>query len=75
MTSTPKPDIVQMFDKYIDREYYKVTSGFFGNYETLIRTDSFYNSTVLEIECKNLPHKVIINGEEYKLVKNNLITI
>ncbi len=66
-----KPDIVQMFDRYVDREYYKITSSFWGTFHTKVRADRLKNSTELMIECKELPDCVMVNGKEYTLVEAN----
>ena len=64
-----KPDIVQMFDCYEDRTYYKVTTGFLGYYKESMRVDTVNNSVELHIKSKTMPDKVIFNEEEYKLIK------
>lgn len=69
LSKKAKPMIVQMFDKYVDREYSKVTPGFFFNSEVVVRADRINDWVVLEIFCENLPDKTFVNGEEYKLVK------
>lgn len=66
-TKLEKPPIVQQFDKYIDREYYKITPGFFCSSEKKIRTDSFKDINILQIEIDQMPDKVYVNGVEYKL--------
>ena len=67
--NTIKPDIVQMFDCYEDRIYYKVLSGFLGAYKEQIRVDRLHNWVELHIKSKTMPDKVIFNEEEYKLIK------
>jgi len=66
-----KPEIVQMFDKYVDREYYKINKSFFHSSETLVRTDRLSDSTVLRMNMENLPDEIYVNGELYKLTKEN----
>lgn len=64
-----KPDMVQMFDMYIDRQYYKVNPGFFGTYKSIVRVDRIKEWRKLVIDCKELPDEIIVNGEECKLVR------
>lgn len=70
-TKTNKPDIIQSFDKYIDREYYKIVKGFFTTSDVKVRADRIKEWKEWRIECDTLPDKVIINGEEYKLIKQD----
>lgn len=70
-TQLNKPEVVQMFDRYVDREYYKVYPGFFSTYNKKVRTDRLENETELRISCNELPDKVYVNGEPYKLIKDN----
>jgi hypothetical protein len=70
--SRGQPPIFQMFDRYVDREYFKVTPGFFGTSSTKIRTDRLENETTLNIKCHQLPEKVYVNGELYQLTKINI---
>lgn len=62
-----KPDIVQSFDWYKDREYYKVSNGFLFTSNIQVRSDRLDNWNEWNIQCKKLPDKIIVNGEEYKL--------
>lgn len=68
-TNLQKPKMVQCFDKYKDREYYKITPGFFGEIEILLRTDSVKNYTEVRIQCEDIPERVVVNGQLYKLKK------
>ncbi len=61
-----KPDIVQSFDFYEDRVYYKIVNGFFFSHERVVRTDRLENFNVWKIECEKLPDKIFINGKEYQ---------
>ena len=63
------PPMMQMFDRYVDREYYKVTPRFFGNSETRLRSDRLENETILYISTEKMPDRVLVNNEEYLLVK------
>ena len=68
MITTPnKPDIVQSFDFYVDREYYKIVSGFIFSHEEKVRTDNLKNWNEWNIECKQMPDKIYVNGKEYLL--------
>lgn len=64
-----KPDIIQSFDQYVDRQYFKVTPGFFGTSRTLVRTDRIKNWTEWDIACEEMPDKVLVNGKEYGLIE------
>lgn len=64
-----KPDSVQMFDMYIDREYYKIVPKFFSTSNILVRTDRLKNWKEIHFEIENMPDKILVNGEEYILVK------
>lgn len=52
------PPLVQAFDKYVDREYYKLMSGFFSDYYVKVRTDSISHNTFIDIKCDSLYYKV-----------------
>ncbi|MFN8579319.1 MAG: hypothetical protein U0354_21030 [Candidatus Sericytochromatia bacterium] len=65
-----KPDIVQAFDFYVDREYYKINKGFIFTSNILLRKDRMKEYKEWIIECKTMPDKILINGKEYKL--NNI---
>ena len=69
-TIIKKPDIVQAFDFYIDREYYKIIPGFFCSSKTKIRADRLKDWKEWMIECQDLPDKIFINGKEYFLAPN-----
>lgn len=69
--SREKTMLVQMYDKHIDREYYKVTPGFFGTYYAKIRTDRLEDEILLDVTRYKMPDKVYVNGELYKLTKEN----
>ena len=66
-TNNKKPDIIQSFDHYVDREYYKITQGFWGKSETKVRADRLENWIEWQIECEKMPDKIVVNGEEYNL--------
>lgn len=68
-TNTNKPDIIQAFDFYVDREYYKIIPGFFGSSNRLIRTDRLKDWVEWDIQCAVLPDKININGHPFKVVK------
>lgn len=61
-----KPDIIQSFDYYLDREYYKAGIGMFSS-DRLIRTDRLEDWNEWQIQCEKMPDKIFINGEEYTL--------
>jgi hypothetical protein len=63
-----KPKIVQAFDKYIDREYYKINQGFIFETETLLRSDRMKEWVEWTIYCETLPDVILVNGEEYLLI-------
>lgn len=65
-----KPDIVQAFDYYEDRVYYKIIPGFFFNSTVEIRADRMKKWKQWQIECEDMPDKIVVNGKEYKLVDN-----
>jgi len=59
---------IQIFDKSIDREYYKVCNGIFGAYDVLVRSDRIENKTVCYITGERLPDEIYFNGEKCKIV-------
>lgn len=63
-----KPDIVQSFDCYVDREYYIINNHFLFTTETKVRTDRLDDWKEWKIECEKLPDKIYVNGKEYKLI-------
>lgn len=69
MTTENTPDIVQSFDYYKDREYYKITSGFLFTYRHQVRTDRLKNWREWSIICKEMPDKILVNGKNYRLVE------
>lgn len=68
-TQQKKPDMLQVFDKYVDREYYKHVSGFIFSHDESIRSDRLENWKEWNISCDSMPDKVIINGEEFELIR------
>ena len=64
-----KPNIVQQFDRFVDREYYKIVGGLIFTYEKLLRSDRLEEARVLKINCDRLPDQLIINGKEYHLTE------
>lgn len=66
-TNTNKPDIVQAFDKYIDREYYKIIKRFLFISHVLVRSDRIKEWKEWNIECDTLPDKIYVNGVEHYL--------
>jgi len=64
-----KPDIIQAFDFYKDRVYYKIVPGFFGSSNRVIRTDRLDNWNEWKIECQKMPDRISVNGKLYKLVQ------
>lgn len=67
ITQRKKPDIVQSFDIYKDREYYKPTQGFLFGSEKLLRTDRLSEYTKWQIACEKLPDEILVNGKKYIL--------
>lgn len=63
-----KPDIIQAFDYYEDREYFKVIPGFFSHSTVKVRTDRIKNWKRWDIVCEDMPDEILVNGKEYKLV-------
>jgi len=68
-TKVNKPDIVQSFDFYKDREYYKITPGFLFSGEKLVRVDRLENEVHWKVTCIKMPDSIEINGKNYKLVQ------
>lgn len=64
-----KPDIVQSFDFYEDRKYYKIVNGFFFSHNQLVRADRLNKWNEWHIECKELPDKILVNGKLYNLIE------
>lgn len=71
MEKIRKPDVVQMFDMYIDREYFKINKSFLHSSKTLVRVDRMKDWKQLDMCMDELPDKVMVNGKEYKLVLYN----
>jgi len=65
-TQRKEPDIVQSFDIYKDREYYKLTQGFLFGSETLTRTDRLSEYTEWQITCEKLPKQEEIDLSDIK---------
>lgn len=63
------PQIVQMFHRYKDREYFVDIPWIFGSFERLVRTDRLEHEVILKIDSEQKPDKIIFNGEEYILTK------
>jgi len=64
---TNKPEIVQSFDWYKDREYYKIASGFIFSSNIQVRSDRLDTWNEWNISCEKLPDKILVNGKEYQL--------
>lgn len=69
--TTNKIEMVQAFDYYKDREYYKIVPTFLWSTHTLLKTDRLKNWKQWNIVCEEMPDKIIVNGESYKLIKEN----
>jgi len=67
-TINNKPDIMQVFDKYVDREYLKIDSGFLFASQTIVRSDRLSEQKIWKINCHQMPDKVYINGKEFNLI-------
>ena len=61
------PALVQAFDMYEDRTYFKLMSNMFGTYKTELRTDTLKNWTQLEIHWETPPDKIFLNGQECEI--------
>ena len=64
-------EIVQAFDYYEDREYKKIIPHFFWTSDVVLKTDRIKNWKQWNIVCEEMPDKIIVNGESYKLIKEN----
>lgn len=64
-----KPTIVQQFDYYKDREYYKVIPGFLFNENKMVRADRIEDYVMWACTCDTLPDVVVVNGVDYQLIK------
>lgn len=69
MTTIKKPDIIQAFDYYVDREYYKIIPRFLWSTDRKVRADRLDERKQWNIHCDTLPDVIIINGEKYNLIK------
>ena len=70
-TQVKKPDIVQVCDFWLDREYYKIDSGFIFTSNIKVRTDRLKEWKSWIIECKEIPDEILINGKFYQLSPSN----
>lgn len=70
MTTTKqnKPDIVQSFDAYEDREYFKISRGFIFSSVDKIRADTIREWKEWRIECATMPDVIYVNGKEFSLI-------
>jgi len=64
-----KPTIIQAFDYYVDREYYKTISKFFFTEERKVRADRLTDSIKWVVESDKVPDEILFNGAKYKLTK------
>lgn len=64
-----KPPIVQQFDRYVDREYYKTVGGLIFSYEKTVRVDTIEKELILNIATDKVPNKIYYNGKEVKLIE------
>ncbi len=67
-TVNKKPDVIQAFDFYEDREYYKIIKGFFSSSNVKVRSDRLKDWKQWIIECEDLPDEISVNGKEYILL-------
>lgn len=65
------PPLIQAFDCYEDREYYKIMPGFFSDYKRLLCIDRIKDWTRVTIDIKELPDELFINGQKYNLIEEN----
>lgn len=63
------PVLVQSVDKWIDREYYKISEGFLFHREHRVMADRIAEWVQWDILCQTMPDKLLINGEPYELKK------
>lgn len=72
-----KPAIVQLFDKYVDREYFKVKNGLFFSSEELVMTDRLKHEVVLTIDIGSGPDEVsmMFNGRPCKIIYTDISKI
>ena len=68
-TNNRKPDIGESYDYYEDRVYYKKTGWWIFESKVEVKRDRIEEHTTWHILCKNMPDKILVNGEKYKLVK------
>lgn len=68
-TNSNKPTIMQTFHRYVDREYFVITNGFWGKSETIVRKDRIESAIRLVIEVEKMPDEVLVNGKFYELVE------
>ncbi|MFA4833591.1 MAG: hypothetical protein WC619_01940 [Patescibacteria group bacterium] len=68
ITKKIKPPLVQTFDRYIDREYYKHHGGLLFGYEKKVRCDRLEEELILKISSQDAPSKIFYNGLEVKLI-------
>ncbi len=69
MPTIKKPDIIQAFDYYVDREYHKIIPWFFCDTNRKVRADRLDEWKQWNIHCDILPDVILINGEKYNLIK------
>ena len=62
-TTAKKPAIVQAFDRYVDREYYKVFKGIIFGSSELVRTDRLENELIINITSDRNPDYLYLNGK------------
>ena len=70
-TQVKKPDIVQVCDFWLDREYYKIDTGFIFTSNIKVRTDRLKEWKSWIIECEEIPDEILINGKFYQLSPSN----
>lgn len=59
-----KPDILQVCDKWIDREYLKIVGGAILRSEVTVRADRMKEWKEWHIDAEEMPDKLFINGKE-----------
>ena len=68
-TTNEQQDIIQVYDRCLDREYYKIVGGAFISRDILVRTDRLETEKTWRIVSEIMPDRIYINNEEYKLEK------
>ena len=63
-TNMKQPPLVQIYDRFVNREYIKRYQGFIFSHDEVVRADRLESELILNIHSDRTPDKIILNGKD-----------